>query len=406
MVWVEDIKSGIYSIIDRHNKDNVFHIENMDTKRHLDPNYYKTLASFYKSKYENIKFDLIFASDNNAFDFLKTYRNDIFGDVPVVFGGVNNFDLSMLKNTSNYTGVSEKLAFEKNIELILKIHPNIKNIFVINDYLKTGRLVESQMKRVLKKYESRVNIIYNKDESILDLRRDVSKLQDDTVILMGVFFSDKENMNMSYEKVGDYILDLSRVPIYCLLDFNISNKVIGGYVINGYSQGALMANIANKILSGIPAKSIKILNEETNQYIFNGKALTFHNIDKKTLPYNSKIINKQISYYEQFKDMISINILIILVIILIYIVFKYKQNIFNEKGILKILVYGPMVFLPLIIGTLIYNLVEHNQKRFQNEIATLKVEYLKEQQDIAYNEIEKINKYISSIQKQMTNDLK
>ncbi|MGB5867847.1 MAG: cache domain-containing protein, partial [Arcobacteraceae bacterium] len=42
----------------------------------------------------------------------------------------------------------------------------------------------------------------------------------------------------------------------------------------------------------------------------------------------------------------------------------------------------------------------------QNEIATLKVEYLKEQQDIAYNEIEKINKYISSIQKQMTNDLK
>jgi len=43
----------------------------------------------YKTKYKNINFDLILSSDNNALDFLKKYRDTIFGDVPVSFSGVN-----------------------------------------------------------------------------------------------------------------------------------------------------------------------------------------------------------------------------------------------------------------------------------------------------------------------------
>ena len=90
-----------------------------------------------------------------------------------------------------------------------------------------------------------------------------------------------------------------------------------------------------------------------------------------------------------------------------YYFFLYiKKLVFNEKGILKILVYGPLFFLPLVIGILIYNVVQYNDKVYKNDIQRLKSEYLKEQQKISFNEIEKTIKYISNTKKEMTNQLR
>ncbi len=45
----------------------------------------------YRLKYQAIHFDLIAATDNDAFDFLIAHRDDLFGETPVVFCGVNWF---------------------------------------------------------------------------------------------------------------------------------------------------------------------------------------------------------------------------------------------------------------------------------------------------------------------------
>jgi len=410
MVWSENVKKGLYSGANKANENNTFYVENMDTKRHNSTTYYENLANFYKIKYQDIKFDIIYSSDNNAFEFLKKYRNILFGNVPVVFGGVNDFDESMLNNTTNFTGVVGKLALKKNMELILKLHPKVKNIFVINDYLLTGRKTQNQLEKEFEKYTSKVNIIYNKNQTMEELQTEISNLGNDTVVLMGLYFSDNLKKNIPYEKVGEYLLRFVKVPTYCLTSFNITNNVIGGYVSNGYSQGNSMANIGKRILNGVSPLEIGVVEDEINRYIFNVKALNNNDINKSDLPFNSEFINTKYSFYEQFNDLINANIFIILFVIFIYIIFRYNQNIFTERWIVKILVYGPIVFLPLIIGTLIYNLVQSNHQLFLKEIERNKVEYLQNQKSIVYEEIDKIERYMRSIEeksKDITkNDLK
>ena len=117
MPWVENIKQGVFSVLNPNEQEYEFFIENMDTKRYSDAKYYKTLSKLYKTKYQDINFDLILSSDNNALDFLKKYRNTIFGDVPVSFSGVNNFKDSMLNGYSNYTGVSERDLIRKKYRI-------------------------------------------------------------------------------------------------------------------------------------------------------------------------------------------------------------------------------------------------------------------------------------------------
>jgi len=406
MPWAEKIKQGIFSILDSENENYVYHIENMDTKRYNSDFYYKTLSTLYQTKYKDTQFNLILSSDNNALEFLKKYRNKVFGVVPVVFGGVNNYRDLMLEGYSKYTGVSENTSYEKNIELILKLHPDAKNIYFINDYLKTGRIVEKKMRDIETKYKDKINIIYNENISIHELKKDIARLSNETIVLWGAYFSDKNNEYITYEKAGEYILNTSPVPVYCIAEFSITHNIIGGHVISSFSQGELMANLGKKILLGTPIHNLKVIKEDSNKFIFNDNGLKRYKINKNLLPQSSHIIYDNITYYDQFENMINVKYFVLLVIVTLILMFFYQKFIFNEKAILKLLVYGPVVFLPLVIGTLIYNLVQFNDKVYKNEIQKLKLEYLEEQKNISSNEIEKTILYIKNIELKMTSELK
>jgi len=67
-------------------------VEYMDSDRQ-DPNSarFAELRDLYRDEYGNESFDLILASDDDAFQFLLEYRDEIFPGVPVVFCGVNYF---------------------------------------------------------------------------------------------------------------------------------------------------------------------------------------------------------------------------------------------------------------------------------------------------------------------------
>ena len=405
MPWTKDLKKGVYSILSQENKDYVFHIENMDTKRYSHPQYYETLSKLYKVKYTNTKFDLILSSDNNALEFLKKYRDNIFGNVPVSFSGINNYEDSLLDGHSNYTGVSEKISLEKNIELILKIHPHVKNIFFINDYLKTGRMVHQNVTKKHLQYKDKVNIIYNENITIKELKKEIRELKDDTVILIGAYFRDKNDTYITSKIKEDYIFNISSIPVYSAV-FTLSNNLIGGYATSSYYQGSLMAQLGKRILQGTSADSIKVITEDTNQYIFNEKGLSKYKINRKLLPYDSKITNDHITYYDQFINMIQLKYLLLIVVILIAVVIMYKKMLFNEKRILKIIVYGPLLFLPLVIGGLIYNVVEYNNKVYKNDIQKLKARYLEERQNRAIEALEKTLLYTRNIGTKMHAELK
>ena len=71
-------------------------------------------------KYRGKKFDAIISSDDDAFQFLRKTRDELFPGVPVIFSGVNNFEDQMISGKSGFTGISEKASLEDNINLILK----------------------------------------------------------------------------------------------------------------------------------------------------------------------------------------------------------------------------------------------------------------------------------------------
>lgn len=333
MSWVENITRSVYDTLEPAKNNLVIHIENMDTKRIYDKKYLLQLKKLYKNKYKNINFELILSSDNNAFDFLKNNRDELFGNIPVSFSGVNFFKDSDLKGYQNYTGITEEFDLQGTLQTALKLKPDTKKIFIINDYLKTGIAWRKTIQERLKTFKPDIEITYSKNTSIDNLKQQLNSLSKDTIVLLGVYFKDVKGEYFTYEKIGEILSMHSKVPVFCLLEFNLKKGVVGGNVIGGYYQGQAMSKIAKKILNGIPVTKLPVQKTGATQSIFDYNELTKHNMIIENLPKNSLIINQPISYYQKHKMIIitAITIILLLLVIIVILLVSIKEKKASQK---------------------------------------------------------------------------
>ncbi|UZP66692.1 PAS domain S-box protein [Desulfovibrio mangrovi] len=302
MSWVANLTNAANETLAPEENNLVLHIENMDTKRYHSEEYYTAFRETLRAKYRSTQISLILCSDNNAFDFLRAYRNELFPGVPVVFCGVNDFSPEMLKGLSGFTGVAEVISPGETVKLILRLHPDTKEIFIINDYLKTGRAWEQSIRKELEPLHLPVKFTYNRNLSLAELKAQLMSLPQETVVLLGVYFSDRDGLSLTYETVGEALAGAARVPVYCLLDFNIRGGIIGGKVISGYHQGQLMAQYAMRVLKGERPDSIPPMQSpEANRFIFDYKGLVRHGIPEAHLPEGAVVLNKPFSLYETYR---------------------------------------------------------------------------------------------------------
>jgi len=88
MSWTDDVIGGVRLrlAIDAPNAN--LTVEYMDTKKVLlNESRMEFLKRLYSERYGERKFDVIISSDDDAFRFLLTNRDELFPGVPVVFCG-------------------------------------------------------------------------------------------------------------------------------------------------------------------------------------------------------------------------------------------------------------------------------------------------------------------------------
>ncbi len=304
MTWVENIVKSVEEVLQPDKNNLSLHIENMDSKLFFSPEYFAIFRDYLRVKYQDIDFSLILSSDNNGYDFLRTHRDTLFPDVPVSFCGVNDFEQSQLIGLEHFTGAAEIFSARQTADIALKIHPKTTEIFIINDYLKTGRAWARDIDLKLKGISPKVRIRHSDNLSFAKLQEEISNLSSTTVVLLGVYFADRDGLYFTYEKIGALISEVSQVPVYCLLEFNIGQGVVGGRVISGAYQGKAMAEIGMAILDGEEVESLPVRIEGNNRYVFDYIQLERFGIDESLLPPDSLILNRPYSFYQEHKSQV------------------------------------------------------------------------------------------------------
>jgi len=325
--WTKNVQEGIDSIFEKENYE--IHIEYMDTKRHNSSLYYQNLVQVYKNKYHNMKFDIILVSDDNAFNFLKFNRRSIFKNSPIVFCGVNYLKQSATEGLTEITGISEEADVLKNFELIKKLHPKNKNVYIVIDNTTTGNIVKRRVEEViLDMKDDGVSYHILSGYTIEEVDEHLKNKKG--VVLLTLFFNDKNDRTYEHYELVRKLEKSVKMPLYALWDMNFGNGVVGGYLTSGYFQGIDIAKIVKRVLDGEDINKIKISYESPNKYMFDYKQMKKHGILVKDLPKDHYLINYKKPFFEEYRNEILFTIGFILllatVIVLLFInILKRKK---------------------------------------------------------------------------------
>ncbi|AXH11112.1 ABC transporter substrate binding protein [Halarcobacter bivalviorum] len=334
--WSDDISSEIEKRF-KNEKDIDLTTIYMDTKHVASPLYLNKLAQLYKEQFSTRDFDIIIASDNNAFEFAIRYHEYLFKDLPVLFCGINNFDRAFLgeNNMKNYmSGVVEQVDLEKNFELISKIHPNLEKLLIINDKSKTGLAVKRDLRPVIEKYSQKFKIEYVDNLDIDNLKKKVINLdKTKSALLFVLLFKDKTGKFFTYKQSFKKVREVSQVPIYGLWDFYLDYGMVGGLLTSAKAQGEAVANMTIQVLNGKDVKTIPIIEKSPNRYIFDYKELDRFDINIDKILEDYEVINEPHGFFRKYTKLVVVTLIIIA--ILLIMVFSMKANIQRRMRVEK-----------------------------------------------------------------------
>lgn len=333
--WSDDIEQGFRGVVGKEFPKTRIFTEYMDTKRVYSDEYLKYLFDIYKFKYSNRKIDIIVSSDDNAFNFLLKYRDELFPGVPIVFCGVNYFNAEKLNNIKDITGVNEKADIVNSLNLALRLHPNTKKIVFINDNTNTGRAVREEIDYQLSnlgKYEFEVLSDFTIDQ-ILEKVESYDPLE--TLFFYTIYFMDKEGVSFEVGDVLSMIKERTGAPVYGAWSFSLGHGIVGGYLISGYYQGEEAGKMAVRVLKGEDVNKIPVLMKTPKRYMFDWNEVLRHGISEKDIPADSFVINKPESFFQENKVLIYSFFILLFVFILFIVIFVLF--IFNRKQTIDIL---------------------------------------------------------------------
>jgi two-component system cell cycle sensor histidine kinase/response regulator CckA len=290
-------------------------VENLDSKLHNSPEYFEACRRLLAVKYAATRFDLVLTADNNAFTFVREHRDELFPGAPVVFGGLNGYGEDMLAGFPGVTGVAEVYSARETIELALTLLPQTRHVYVINDHLVTGRAAAREIDLQLLSLEPRITVEHAPALSLDEHRRRLAALPDGTVVLLGVFYADRDGRHSTFEEIGAQLAQASRVPVFCVLEFNVGGGSVGGRVVSGYGQGAAMARLAGQVLHGRPPADLPVVAERANRFVFDHRQLTRWGIAEDRLPPGSLVIERPFSAWRAYRgQLIGVAVFVVLLL--------------------------------------------------------------------------------------------
>ncbi len=333
MTWTKDQVEGITETLLNSGYNINFSTEYMDWKNYATDENLQYLYDYCKYKYQKKEIDLILTTDDAALDFVLKNRKELFSNAAVVFCGVNEEGAKKItKGYDRVAGVIEQIDPTDTIGLALRLNPDVDRLYLLYDNtesgLTTGQLI---INKTSEKFPN-LEVISCNDMDFKDILSEVEQLEDNSIVMITTYFSDKSNITMEMEYVSRSVSKSSNVPVYHLYDFGLNQGAMGGVMLSGELQGKYAANLALRVLAGENMESVGFITPNCTRAALDYTQLDRFNLSKKNIPSNIEIVNKPFSFYETYKSLVlGVVAIIIMLVIFINILLFYIRSIKKMK---------------------------------------------------------------------------
>jgi PAS domain S-box-containing protein len=357
--WSDKILEGVKDVFAAQDRYNiVLQVEYMDSKKFHYEDTVQTLFRLYRDKFRGKHFDVIISSDNISFNFLQQFRDTLFPGVPVIFSGLNDFHREGL-SLKGYSGVTEEYDVAANLELAMRLHPQMKRMVVIGDTSVTGVAISNQIKKALPVVQDKLEVEFWYEYRLEDMLNKVRHQGPDTFFYFIPMYRDIDGQFYSAQELLEKVHANSDAPLYSNWEFLLGHGIVGGKLISGVRHGMVAARMAMQVLDGTPVDDIPIMSDpeaaDSEAFIFDYNELRRLFITQEQLPAGARLINEPSRFYELNKQVfwtiiISMVLLSVILVVLVMNILekrRVEQKIKDQLSFLRLL----MDTIPLPIFT-------------------------------------------------------
>lgn len=302
--WTDEVTKGILDYFSQVEGVHV-HTEFMDAKRNTPETVTAYFLPYLSQKFAVDKPNLIIVSDNSALDLVLAHRHTtkLFKDVPIVFAGISNPDDYPLESEDLY-GVVEIDMFVASFEMMRKLYPNFRTVYLFLDRTNTGYVYRQNAENLLMDYPEYKLVIMD-SIYLKGLDTTMAGIKGNSMVYyQGVSIDGAGNVVDHYD-VARRIFKHAKVPVFTSYALDVKGST-GGQFIGGYEHGKLCGQLAHKRLM---AKAIaKRLHSPPLSGVFDYSKLIEYNLDPSQLPTGATLINKPDTVWEKYRKLIIINL--------------------------------------------------------------------------------------------------
>jgi PAS domain S-box-containing protein len=313
--WTDDIQAGLAETLRRSGQGEqvVLQVEYLDAKRVFDEPHQLNLVGLLRHKFAGRGPDLVIASDDDAFEFMKRFGGELFPGAPWVFCGVNNFDDARVAGLAGLTGVAEDVDFAGTLEAALRLFPQARRLAVVGDSSTAGEQNLQAFMRVWPAWEGRLELIQLRDLPWAELIDGLEALPADSLVLFLSFSSPGSSgavqQASALQRATALLAQHAKVPFFTCWPFVMGHGILGGVMTDGLYQGRAAAEMGLRILAGERPEDIPIMRQSPNRLILDYAQLERFGLRPEHLPPGSEVINQPVDFFARHQEMVLLLVL-------------------------------------------------------------------------------------------------
>ena len=274
--------------------------EYFEASRFPEENTAVTFRNYLQAKYAKRTVDVVVASADAPLKFLLQYRNELFSKSPIVFVASELPKPDALASAAGATGIHYKVAYRETVDLVLRLHPGTKRVFIVSGTPQQDRRFEKAAQQELSGFE-KAELIYLTDLPLNELIAKTSSLPPDSVILYvrQQSLNEQGKLLESYEVLGR-IAPASSAPIYGFGTVMLGSGIVGGYLQGPEMNGAKTAEFVERILTGTRVREIPV-EQAQKAAMFDWRELKRWGVSESSLPPASVVGFREFTFWELYK---------------------------------------------------------------------------------------------------------
>lgn len=270
-------------------------------------------ADYLHRLYDRAAPDLIVAMGAPAAGFAQRQRDQLDPAVPILFTAVDQRFVEQSVLSANDTAVAVNIELPPLFQNILQVLPNTKTVAVVTGDSPAERVWITEMRKDLKPFEDRINIVYWNDLSFEDILKRAATLPANSAIFWPQLRVDASGVVYEGREPLKRLNQVTSAPIFSYDDTFFDGETVGGPMLAKADVSRQAASVAVRILAGENPRDIKTAPIKYATPRYDWRQLQRWGISESSLPPGSTIAFREPTLWQRYSWQIALTLAIILV---------------------------------------------------------------------------------------------